>query len=82
MGWQGLFSDALPLVVALLTILTAGGGIGLWLGILTSRQKQTQANLERLEGNFNELLAGSDFSIAARVERIQQFLRSTESGED
>ena len=75
MDFQKLLNDAVPLVVALLTILTAGGGIGLWLGVLSSRQKQTQTNLERLEREFDELFALLDTSNSTRVERIEEFLR-------
>ena len=76
MDFQGLLKDALPLVVALLTILTAGGGIGLWLGVLSSRQKQTQINLERLEQEFDELFTLLDTNDRTRVEEIQEFLRT------
>ena len=76
MDFQELLKDALPLVVALLTILTAGGGIGLWIGTLSSRQKQTQTDLDRLQKEFDELFTLFDTSDNTRVERMQEFLRT------
>ena len=76
MDFQDLLEDALPLIVALLTILTAGGGIGLWIGTLSSRQKQTQTRLEHLEQEFDELFTLLDTSDSTRVEEIQEFLRT------
>ena len=76
MDFQELLKDALPLVVALLTILTAGGGIGLWIGTLSSRQKQTQTDLDRLQKEFDELFTLFDTSDNTRVERMQEFLQT------
>ena len=76
MDFQELLKDALPLVLALLTILTAGGGIGLWIGTLSSRQKQTQTDLDRLQKEFDELFTLFDTSDNTRVERMQEFLRT------
>ncbi len=76
MDFQDLLEDALPLIVALLTILTAGGGIGLWIGTLSSRQKQTQTRLEHLEHEFDELFTLLDTGDSTRVEEIQEFLRT------
>ncbi|MCY4475436.1 MAG: hypothetical protein OXC83_08395 [Chloroflexi bacterium] len=76
MDFQALLADALPLVVALLTILTAGGGIGLWIGTLSSRQKHAETRLERLEQEFDELFTLRDTSASTRLDEIQEFLRT------
>ena len=42
MDWLDLFKNALPVIVALLTVISAGVGIGFWLGRLSTHQRQTQ----------------------------------------
>ena len=76
MDFYELITDALPLVVGLLTILTAGGGIGLWLGVLSSRQKETQTRLERLETELDEIFTLLERSDDSRIERISVYLRT------
>ncbi len=74
MDLNALLNDALPLTVALLTLVTAGGGIGLWIGVLSSRQKQTQTDLERLETEFDEFITLLETSDNSRVERLREFM--------
>ena len=76
MDFYELITDALPLVVGLLTILTAGGGIGLWLGVLSSRQKETQTRIERLETELDEIFTLLERSDDSRIERISVYLRT------
>ncbi len=78
MDFGNLLNDTLPLVVAILTILTAGGGVGLWLGVLSSRQKQTQTSVERLEKEFDEFYAALDTRRSNRVDALKDFRRSVE----
>ena len=78
MDFGNLLNDTLPLVVAILTILTAGGGVGLWLVVLSSRQKQTQTSVERLEKEFDEFFAALYTRRSNRVEALKDFRRSVE----
>ncbi len=72
--WQGFFIDAVFLSVAMLTIISAVVGIGLWLGILTTQQKQTKAELERLRNDFEEMLTNRRHSNRISIELSEDFL--------
>ncbi len=67
--------DAVPLTVALLAIITAGGGIGVWLGILTTRQKQAKSDLERLQTLVDELLALRRSAARTQSEEVEEILQ-------
>ncbi len=75
MDWQDVLKNALPLVVALLTVISAGVGIGLWLGILTTQQKQTKAELDQLRKQFDEDLTARRDGARERTETIEESLR-------
>lgn len=70
-----LLKDALPLVVALLTILSAGIGIGLWLGILTTQQKQTKSELQRLREDFEKMVNSRRAANRTLSEEFREFQR-------
>ena len=76
MGWQDVLGNALPLVVALLTVISAGVGIGLWLGILTTQQKQTKAELDQLRKQYEDDLTARKVEARERTNALEERLRA------
>ena len=76
MDWLDLFKNALPVIVALLTVISAGVGIGFWLGRLSTHQRQTQDDLQRLRHQVDELQASRRDWNRDQSEMIQVNLRN------